>query len=145
MKKTIRRILNIAISCALLLVVMVPMVSAAVQASDFFAFTDVVAIPTGSSNITVEAEINAKYIMQEVGVKSITIYEQQPGGNYLSVKSYTSDNTPSLITQNSAFSYSSLVYKGISGRNYYVSYVLYAKDSSGSEKLYGSTGVVTAK
>ncbi|WP_312636370.1 hypothetical protein [Oscillibacter sp.] len=144
MKKTIRRIFNITISCVFLLVLMVPTVNAAVLASDFFAYTDVVPISAGGGNITVESDVNAKRIMQEVGVKSFAIYEQQPNGSYSNVKTYTSDNTTGFIKKNSIEAFVSVTYKGISGRNYYVSYALYAKDSSGSETLYGSTSVFKA-
>ena len=78
--------------------------------------------------------------MQELGAEKIYIWEQQSDGSYENEKTYTSG----LIDKNTAAAYRMITYSGTPGVKYYATVVLYAKDSSGSEKLYSSTNVITA-
>ena len=87
------------------------------RASDYFAYTDVWATALGSGRVAVEFDINATDIM-----------------------TYTTG----LIDKNTSAAYRMITYYGTSGVKYYATVVLYAKDSSGSEKLYSSTRVITA-
>ncbi|WP_337542806.1 hypothetical protein [Dysosmobacter sp.] len=110
------------------------------RASDYFAYTDVWATALGSGRVAVEFDINATDIMQELGAEKIYIWEQQSDGSYENVKTYTTG----LIDKNTSAAYRMITYYGTSGVKYYATVVLYAKDSSGSEKLYSSTRVITA-
>ena len=94
----------------------------------------------GGGRVAVEFDINATDIMQELGAEKIYIWEQQSDGSYENVKTYSSG----LIDKNTADAYRMITYYGTSGVKYYATVVLYAKDSSGSEKLYSNTRVVTA-
>ena len=113
---------------------------AVVRASDYFAVTEVWATSRGNGKFIVEFDIGAKRTMQELGAEKIYIWEQQSDGSYENVKTYTSG----LIDKNTAAAYRMITYSGTPGVKYYATVVLYAKDSSCSEKLYSSTNVITA-
>lgn len=132
-------ILTLALSATLTLPVF-----AAETASDYFAATELVAIPTGNGNFVVEFDINATHTMQEVGAKEIKIWEQQSDGTYENVRTYTRYNTSSLISRNTAFGYGSITYAGTSGTKYYATAALYAKNADGDETLYAMTRTITA-
>ena len=110
------------------------------RASDYFAYTDVWTTCQGNGRFIIEFDINTTHIMQQVGAKSIVVWEQQDDGSYDSVKTFTSG----LIDTNVADAYRMVSYDGVSGVKYYVTVALYAKDSQGSETLYRSTPVFTA-
>ena len=140
MKYKSLRLLSSLFAIALLFS-MIPMAHASsTRASDYFAYTDVWATPLGGGRVAVEFDINATDIMQELGAEKIYIWGQQSDGSYENVKTYSSG----LIDKNTADAYRMITYYGTSGVKYYATVVLYAKDSSGSEKLYSNTRVVTA-
>lgn len=132
-------ILTLILSAALTLPVF-----AAETASDYFAYTDLVAIATGNGNFVVEFDINATHTMQEVGATEIKIWEQQSNGKYENVRTYTRYNTSGLISRNTAFGYGSITYAGTSGTKYYATAALYAKNADGDETLYAMTRTITA-
>ncbi len=120
---------------------MAPTVSASsTRASDYFAFTEVWATPQGNGKFIVEFDITATHKMDVLGADKIYIWEQQSDGSYDNVRTYTSG----LTDTNTADAYRKITYYGTSGVKYYATVVLYAKDSSGSEKIYSDTRVITA-
>lgn len=138
----------ITIVCAVLFVVNlcgIAAASATTQASDYFSFTDVRAYAKGNGKILIEFDINATHIMEEVGAERVYIYEQQSDGKYTNVYTFRSDDYYSdMMDTNSAFGNGEVIYQGISGRKYFATVALYAKDSEGSETRYYDTYVVTA-
>lgn len=143
--KTTRRLFSFLASLALVFSVMVPAANAVVlRASNYFASTAIIATPTGNGNLVFEIDVNATRTMQEVGAKKIIVYEQQSNGYYIAVKTFTRDDTSSLITKNDAFAYARVSYQGKAGVHYYALAAFYAKNSSGSETLYDDSRVVTA-
>lgn len=145
MKTATRRIFSFLASFILVFSVMVPMANAVgLRASNYFASTAIIVTPTGSGNLVLEIDVNATRTMQEVGASKIIVYEQQSNGKYAAVKTFTRDNTSSLITKNDAFAYARVSYHGKVGVNYYALAAFYAKNSRGSETLYDNSKVVTA-
>ena len=144
MKRKILRMLTLALSFVMLFTITANAFATSTRASAYFSYTEVVAIPTGNGNITVEFEINATKIMQEVGMTKIVIYERQSNGTYNAVKTFTRYNTSGMIETNESYISSSVSYKGKTGTKYYAMAVFYAKDSKGSEELYDETSVITA-
>ena len=110
------------------------------RASSYFAFTEVWATPQGNGKFIVEFDITATHKMDVLGADKIYIWEQQSDGSYDNVRTYTSG----LTDTNTADAYRKITYYGTSGVKYYATVVLYAKDSSGSEKIYSDTRVITA-
>ena len=128
-----------------MLIVLFPEANAAVTSSDYFWVTDVVGQAVGNGKVTFEFDINATHTMKELGASQIMIYEQQSGGTYKNVKTYTRNDTSGLIQTNTAASYGRVAYPGVSGRKYYAMFALYAKDSDNtSETIYKSADFVVA-
>lgn len=118
--------------------------AAETRASDYFAYTDIVAVPTENGEFLVEFDINATKTMEEVGARAIYIYEQQSDGKYELVETFTRYNTDGLIDTNTACAYGRVYYQGTPGVKYFATVALYAKDSDGSETKYRDTRVITA-
>ena len=144
MKQLSHRIFSMFAVLILSVALLVPMACAAARASAYFAVTDAVAYAEENGKILIEADVCATGMMDEIGVKSITIYEKQSDGYYDSVKTYTRDNTSGMIRTNNYDHFKSLTYQGTVGTKYYATIAFYAKNSSGSETLYCDTNVVTA-
>ena len=94
----------------------------------------------GSEMCIRDSDITATHKMDVLGADKIYIWEQQSDGSYDNVRTYTSG----LTDTNTADAYRKITYYGTSGVKYYATVVLYAKDSSGSEKIYSDTRVITA-
>lgn len=144
MKRFSRRLCGLTAALILTAALLVPMACAVVRASDYFAVTSAVAYAEENGKIYIEADVCATEIMDEVGVKKITIYEKQSDGYYESVKTYTRDDTPGMIRTNNYEHFKSLTYQGTIGKKYYATVAFYAKNSEGNETLYHDSNVVTA-
>ncbi len=144
MKRFTRRLCGLISALILTAALLVPMACAAVQASAYFAVTDVVAYAEEDGKIYIEADVCATRTMEEVGVKSVTIYEKQSDGYYDEVKTYTRYNTSGMISTNNIHNFKSLTYQGTIGKKYYAEVAFYAKNSEGNETLYHDSNVVTA-
>lgn len=144
MKQFFRRLSSLTSVLALSMALLVPMACAATRSSAYFAVTSAVAYAEENGKILIEADACATDIMDEVGVKSITIYEKQSDGYYDDVKTYTRYNTSGMISTNNYEHFKSLTYQGTIGNKYYARIAFYAKNSDGNETLYSDTNVVTA-
>lgn len=144
MKQFSRRFCSLTAALFLTAALLVPMACAAARASDYFAFTDAVAYAEENGKILIEADVCATGMMDEIGVKSITIYEKQSDGYYDDVKTYTRYNTSGMISTNNYEHFKSLTYQGTVGKKYYADIAFYAKDSDGNETLSSITNIVTA-
>ena len=136
----VTRLLSLLLACMLLFSMLSSVGAVSNRASDYFSYTDVWATPQGNGKFIVEFDINATHTMQVLGADKIYIWEQQSDGSYDNVRTYTSG----LTDTNTADAYRKITYYGTSGVKYYATVVLYAKDSSGSEKIYSDTRVITA-
>ena len=138
----------ISLACVFLLMINVysaAAVGATTRASDYFGSTAVYATALGGGKVLVEFDINATHTMLEVGATDVYIYEQQSNGDYENVYTFTSDEYYSdMMDTNSAFGNGEVTYQGISGRKYFATVAVYARDSQGSETRYYDTYVITA-
>ena len=159
MKQFSRRLCSLTATLILAVVLLVPMACATTRSSAYFAVTSAVAYAEEDGKILIEADVCATRTMDEVGVKSITIYEKQSDGYYddvktytmkkdgrlyKAVKTYTRYNTSGMIATNNYTHFKSLTYQGTIGKKYYAEIAFYAKNSDGNETLYCDTNVVTA-
>ena len=137
----------ISLLCALLILMNlsgVALANVVPRASDYFGCTDVYATAMGNGKILVEFEVDATHTMLEVGAKKIYIYEQQSDGSYDNIHTFSKDTTSGMTETNSAFADGAVTYQGVSGRKYFATAALYARDSNGSETLYFDTYIITA-
>ena len=144
MRKLPRRLLGLASTLVLTLSLLLPMACAAEQASYYFAYTDAVAYAEADGKILIEADALGTDIMDEIGVESITIYEQQTDGSYDDVRTYTRYNTSGMIRTNNYEHFKAVTYQGTIGKKYFATIAFYAADDEGSETLYRDTYVVRA-
>ena len=144
MKKIPRRFLGLTAALVMALTLLSPLACAAVTASDYFAVTAIIVTPVGGGRFAVEADAMATEIMDEVGVKSITIYERQSDGSYDDVASWTRYNTIGMIATNNITNYKRVYYDGTAGTKYYATVSFYAKNSEGSETITRNSEVITA-
>ena len=144
MKKNTRRLCGLAVALTLALSIMIPMACAAEQASDYFAGTSAVAYAEANGQIYIEGDCSGTDIMDEIGIKTIIIYEQQSDGYYDDVYTYTRYNTSGMIAYNDYEHFKSVTYQGTVGKKYYAEIGFYAKDSDGNETLYHDSNIVTA-
>ena len=144
MKKIARRIFTSIAVLALTLTLFIPAACATENASYYFAGTDAVAYAEANGEIYIEGECIGTKTMDEIGIKSITIYEQQSDGYYDPVHTYTRYNTSGMIVTNDYSHFKSVTYQGTVGTKYFAEIAFYAKDSDGNETMYCDSNVVTA-
>lgn len=144
MKKTACRLGGLAAALILAMTLLVPGACAAETASYYFAGTDAVIFADPGGEIYIEGASLATHTMEELGIDSITIYEQQDDGLYDPVYTYTRYNTAGMIEYNEYVFFKSVTYQGTVGKKYYACIGFYAKDDEGSEILYHDSNVVTA-
>lgn len=82
--------------------------------------------------------------MQELGAKMIVVNEKQSDGNYKAVYTFTPEKYANLIGKNgSKFSFKS-TYQGVSGKQYYITAQLYAKNAKASSTIWAGSQTVKA-
>ena len=144
MQKINHRFFTLIAALTLTLTLLVPAACAAENASYYFSVTSAVACAEADGKIYVEGDCMGTGMMDEIGIKSITIYEQQSDGYYDPVHTYTRYNTSGMIIYNNYEHFKSVTYQGTVGTKYFAEIAFYAKDSDGNETLYCDTNVVTA-
>lgn len=144
MKQKFCRSLTAVLSFCLMLNIMAVAGYAATNASDYYSSTSVYASAPGGGDVLIEYDVNATDFMDEVGVKKITIWEQQSDGSYSIVYTFTRYNTSGLIVYNAISHCGGVTYHGTSGVKYFATVQFYAKDENGNESLHFDTRVVTA-
>lgn len=139
MKKKLTKFVSVILLFSMMLG-MLSTANAAVQASNYFAATEVSAFATGSGKVTVEVDILSTHTMDKVGTLSIQIWERQSDGTYQKVATYSGG----MLVSNTSHAYATRTYHGTAGTKYYAVAKLYAKDSSGSQTMYQYSNTVTA-
>ena len=82
----------------------------------------------GNGKVSVQYDISGTGVMDEIGVKTITIYE-----NGVSVKTFTYTTTPSMMAYNKSSHYGSVSYNGVSGKSYYAIVTFWAGKQGGGD------------
>ena len=102
--------------------------------------------PEAGGVIDVTIDVQANYIMDEVGASRVQIFESKDDGNtWTSNRIYLKGLFPELVTTNDFIYYDTPIsYPGTPGYKYYAEITVYAGDSTGSDTKEYTTGVVTA-
>lgn len=87
--------------------------------------------PAGSGNVRVYYSVVGTDYMDEIGYLRIAIYESTDNSNFTCVRTFTDDNTPSLMDYNDYYHSGSVTYDGVVGR-YYKAYVCVWAGENGS-------------
>ena len=88
-------------------------------------------------------DVTAKSIMEELGVLSIAVQRSADGtSGWTTMKTYTSDEHPEFICENTAFHGDDFVYLATAGYYYRARMRYYAKNSTGNGSFYDYTPVL---
>lgn len=92
--------------------------------------------PAGSGKVRVYYSVVGTNYMDSLGYLRIAIYESTDNTNFTCVKTFTDDNTPSLLGYNKIRHSGSVTYDGVVGR-YYKAYVcVWAGDNGSGDTRY---------
>lgn len=134
-----RKSLSILLCFVLMFSMTIP---ASARASEYFHRTSISATHQGNGTLRIKVDLAATGTMQEVGAKEIIVYEKKPGGGYDDVYTFTQEAYPSLITQNRLSYITYVTFYGSPGKTYYLLCAFYAKNSSGSQILWGNSSSI---
>lgn len=117
-------------------------IPASARASEYFHRTYVSATNAGNGVLRIKVDLAATGTMQELGATEVVVYEKKSNGSYDDVYTFTRELYPNLITKNRLSYVTYVTYYGSPGKSYYILCAFYAKNSSGSQTLWGSSSVV---
>lgn len=126
MYKTKRSLLVRIVALVLVLSTLAPMAVSATgaqsRASAYLnSYSAYVSVP-GSGKVQVYYSVVGTDYMDSLGYLRIAIYESTDNSNFTCVRTFTDDNTPSLMDYNDYYHSGSVTYYGVVGR-YYKAYV----------------------
>ena len=101
------------------------------RANDYIMSTCVYSDQTSGTQFDVWHEVIALGIMDELGAYRIRIQESTDGSSWTTVYTFTSDEVPSMVEQDSHVHVGSVSYTGISGRYYRAKITMFAENSKG--------------
>lgn len=101
------------------------------RASDYIMRTCVYLDQTSSTQFDVWYEVIALGIMDELGAYKIRIQESTDGSNWTTVYTFTQEDEPGLVSEDSPVHSSYVTYTGVSGRYYRAKITLFAENSTG--------------
>lgn len=81
-------------------------------------------------------------IMDELGTSTIKVQRSSDGTNWTTMRTYTKEDYPQMIDTDATFHSGYVTYPATSGYYYRAHVTFYAKDSSGTGKLYYYTDKV---
>lgn len=137
--KQIRRCVSILLVCMCLLT---STAFASEKASDQIASYSVYVAPVGDGRIGMDFSITAPDFMEEIGAKSITVYEITPSGYQLRAE-YTKDDS-GMIRTDSWFHLNTIYFDGVAGKTYYITVSVFATDYNGGSDSRSKSFTVTA-
>lgn len=119
--------------------------SAAVYSSDYFSIATAHVEAISAHRIKVSLSITAAGLMSKLGASQIDILESTNGGaSWRTVKSYTPEEIPAMMSSGSKYFEAPVIFAGIAGREYKALITCYAENSTGSSSRVCKTNSVTA-
>ena len=101
------------------------------RANDYIMSTCVYLDQTSGTQFDVWYEVIALGLMDELGAYKIRIQESTNGSSWTTVYTFTSDEVPSMVTQDDIIHTGYVSYTGVSGRYYRAKITLFAENSNG--------------
>lgn len=127
--KRLFRYISLCLVVAMLLAV--PVLAVEPRASDFIMSTCVYLDKTSSAQFNVWHEIIARGLMDELGACEIKIQESTDGTNWTTVKTFTPEEEPSMVAEDTYAHAGHVTHTGTIGRYYRARLVMFAKNSKG--------------
>lgn len=145
MKKLVRFVCVILV-CGLLLAVPAQAAETAEsRASTFFSSygTDLYKTSSSSFQIWFDVVATAGNTMQVLGVREIIVYRSADQQSWTKMRTYTMDNYPQMVDQNTTYHADYVTYNYATTGYYYRAYItFYAKNSSGIAERYVYTEIL---
>lgn len=130
------------IALVLVVIMVCPICTHAVEPRASYYLTSYNAYPysAGLGKIQIWFNVTGVDYMDDIGSLRISIYESTDNSNWTWVKSFTNDDTPSLLAQNEIFYQSHVDYQGVIGRYYRAYICIWAgKDGDGDTRYFWTT------
>lgn len=120
-------------------------VSAATYSSLYLNSYSGSVLPDKNGVVVISAHVTGCGFMDEIGVKTVFLYESEDGKNFHRVALYENTDYPHMMGSGTVFNRDLFRYQGIVGRYYFASVYVYAgKDGSGDTRNY-TTAMIMAK
>lgn len=141
MKKAVRLVCMILV-CSLLLTV--PVQAAEPRASYFFSSYGTDLYKASSSSFQIWFDVVANVATMDVlGVSEIIVYRSADGQSWTKMQTYTMDNYPEMVEQNTEEHVGYVTYNYATPGYYYTAYItFYAKNSMGIGERYVYTEIL---
>ena len=145
MKKHVRFVCMILACCLLLAVPAQAASEVEPRASAFFSYygTDLYKTTSSSFQIWFDVMANAGSSLQVLGVSEIIVYRSADQQSWTKMRTYTMDNYPQMIAQNTSSHGGYVTYNYATTGYYYRAYItFYAKNSTGIGERYVYTEIL---
>ena len=143
MRRQIRTICMVLVGCLVFAFPVSAESGSQPRASLFFAAHDCFLYKVDSSTFRICFDVVATGTMYELGVSSIEVDRSADGVNWSLIRTYDADDYPQMICENTGSHDEEITYRYATPGYYYRAYItFYAKNSSGSAKLYRYTAVM---
>ena len=140
MKKYTRMLSILLAMCLLFAVPVSAETGAQARGSAYFAAHNAFLSKVDSSTFKIWFDITATGTMQILGVDSIEVDRSPDGETWTLMRTYDSDDYSQMLCENTAFHSGYITYRYATPGYYYRAYItFYAKNSSGSAKLFRYT------
>ena len=136
-KKTILRGATLIFAVLLSVSLLAPVAQA--RASAYIFSYAISVCPDGNGKVSAWFDVSGTGTMEELGTKTITIYE-----NGTAVKSFSYLSTPSMMAYNTAFHYGSVSYDGVKGKSYYAIATFWAAKQGGGDSRTKQSATIVA-
>ena len=143
MRKHIRMICMVLVVCLVFAFPVSAESGSQSRASLYFAAHDCFLYKVDSSTFEIWFDVTATGMMGELGVSSIEVDRSADGVNWSLIRTYDAEDYPQMLCENTGTHDGYITYRYATPGYYYRAYItFYAKNSSGSGKLYRYTAVM---
>lgn len=143
MKKMIRLISMVLVICMFFAVTVHATETVEPRASAYFGAHDAFLYKTGSNKFQVWYDVTACTSVTELGVTQIIVYRSSDQTNWTKMRTYSYENYPEMMDYNSVSHTGYVTYSYATTGYYYRAHItFYAKNSTGSAKLFRYTAIM---
>lgn len=136
---------SVCVILALVLILSAPAYAASEAtpwSSSYFASYDPCIYQVTATYFHIYFDVVAVRTMDELGVNYIELQRSPDGRNWTTVKTYTPEDYPQMICENTGFHYDYVTYQAEAGYYYRAHVTFYAKNGNGFGELYDYTSIV---
>lgn len=132
--KRVLKIICFILTFSILLAVPVLAEEPTPYASTHFGIYSAYLFRTSSTSFQIWFEVDAKGMMDKLGVSSIVLQQSVSGGDWETIKTFRPTSYPSMMRTNTASHTGHVSYAGISANDYRAYVTFYAENSAGSSE-----------